>query len=129
VNERRKYRKRSDLHVTAVQLTLETDGFTYRKWGRVQRCKAGDWLVDSGVEVYTVDRESFARTYRAVQPGRYVKIGPVWAERTAAAGRVVTKEGVTEYRAGDYLVSNDEEGTDTYAIAGTLFEAMYDAID
>ena len=129
MNERRKYRKRGDLHVTAVQLTLDTDGFTYRKWGRVQRCKAGDWLVDNGVDVYTVDQESFARTYRAAGPGRYVKVGPVWAERTAAAGQVVTKEGVTEYRAGDYLVSNDEAGTDTYAVEGSIFDEMYDAAD
>jgi hypothetical protein len=129
VNKRRRYWKRSDLQVTAVQLTLDTDGFTYRKWGGVQRCKAGDWLVDNGEEVYTVDQESFARTYRAVQPGRYGKVAPVWAERATTAGQVVTKEGATEYRAGDYLVSNDEAGTDAYAVAGAVFEAMYDDVE
>jgi len=36
---------------------------------------------------------------------------------------------VTEYGAGDYLVSNDEDGTDTYAVEGALFEEMYDAVD
>jgi hypothetical protein len=32
--------------------------------GAEQRCKRGDWLVDNGGEVYTVDGDSFARTYR-----------------------------------------------------------------
>jgi acetylornithine deacetylase/succinyl-diaminopimelate desuccinylase-like protein len=35
--------------------------------------KAGDWLVDNGGDVYTVDAEVFARTYREVARGAYVK--------------------------------------------------------
>lgn len=50
--------------VVAVPLELETDGFTYEKWGSVQRCKAGDWVVNNGGDIYTVDRQTFERTYR-----------------------------------------------------------------
>ena len=126
---RRRYRKRPDAAVTAVRLALETDGFTYRKWGGEQRCKGGDWLVDDGGEVHTVDADSFARTYRQVSPGRYVKHVPVWAERTERAGSVATKEGVTRYEAGDYLVSNDPEGRDAYAVSRDRFESIYTAFD
>jgi hypothetical protein len=56
-------------------------GFSYRKWGTTQTCRRGDWLVDNGGDVYTVNRDSFARTYRRIAPGRYLKITPVWAER------------------------------------------------
>ena len=38
---------------------------------------------------------------------------------------VLTKEGVTHYRAGDYLVFNEEHGGDAYAVAAGKFEAMY----
>jgi hypothetical protein len=33
--------------VIAVRLDLETDGFSYRKWGDTQRCKAGDFIVSN----------------------------------------------------------------------------------
>ena len=46
--ERRQYRRKGQTTVVAVRLGLETDGFTYHKWGGAQRCKAGDWLVDNG---------------------------------------------------------------------------------
>ena len=48
MHRRLKYVKRSDQVVVAVQLALETTGFTYRKWGGVQTCKAGDWIVNNG---------------------------------------------------------------------------------
>lgn len=57
--------------MVAFQLDLDTDGFTYRKWGAEQRCKRGDWLVDNGGDCYTVGAEAFARTYRRVSPGAY----------------------------------------------------------
>ena len=126
MTDRAKYRKRADRQVTAVQLALETDGFSYRKWGGWQRCRAGDWLVENDGDVYTVNRESFAATYRQVQPGRYIKVAPVWAARAVAAGRIDTKEGATAYQAGDYLVSNEEIGTDAYAMTAETFESMYE---
>ncbi len=65
MNHRHRYRKKSDSYVIAVQLDLDTDGFTYRKWGGEQRCKIGDWIVDNRGDIYTVDGEVFARTYRS----------------------------------------------------------------
>jgi len=124
--QRRKYIKRKTQIVTAVQLDLETDGFTYRKWGGAQQCKRGDWLVNNNGDVYTVDRESFQRTYEATGPGAYVKTAPVWAEEASAAGEVRTKEGATHYEKGDYLVYNQADGGDAYAVKRGEFERMYE---
>lgn len=126
MSNRLKYIKRADQAVVAVRLALDMDGFTYRKWGGPQHCKAGDWIVDNHGDIYTVDGESFARTYRQVDAGRYVKATPVWAERAAAEGRIQTKEGTTEYRRGDYLVFNEEHGGDPYAVDAETFAGMYE---
>jgi hypothetical protein len=111
--------------VIAVRLALETDGLVYRKWGGEQRAKPGDWIVDNEGDVYTVDADVFARTYKQTAPGNYVKTTPVWAEKAQRAGGVKTKEGVTHYEAGDYVVSNNREGSDAYAISATTFESLY----
>ena len=123
---RDRYRKKSDQFIVAVRLALDTGGFTYRKWGGEQRCKPGDWLVDNAGEVYTIDADVFARTYRQVAPGRYVKTTPVWAERARAVGVVRTKEGESRYEEGDYLVYNCEDATDGYCMSAARFEAMYE---
>ena len=44
----------------------------------------------------------------------------------ATAGEVPTKEGATRYHPGDYLVSNEPSGGDSYAIAKPDFERMYE---
>lgn len=44
------------------------------------RREAGDWIMNIDGDVYTVDRETFARMYRAVGPGTDEKVAPVWAE-------------------------------------------------
>ena len=121
-----KYLKKKASRVAAVQLELETDGFTYQKWGGTQTCKAGDWIVNNDGEVYTVDRDTFARTYRSVGPGLYEKVAPVWAVRTSQPGQIATKEGVTHYKAGDYLVYNGADGKDGYATDAETFEKMYE---
>ena len=123
---RQRYVRRPDRPVVAVRLALETDGLVYRKWGGEQRAKSGDWIVDNDGDVYTVDANVFARTYRQTGPGTYVKTTPVWAERTQQAGEVKTKEGVTRYEAGDYLVSNHSDGSDEYAISAEKFEFLYE---
>ncbi len=125
MSERLKYVKRANQPVVAVQLALETAGFTYKKWGGIQRCKAGDWIVNNSGDVYTVDGDTFARTYRATGPGAYVKTIPVWAEVASTAGEVQTKEGATHYQAGDYIVYNEADGGDAYAMARADFERMY----
>src|SRR5438270_12360561 len=119
---RKRYVRRPDRPVAAVRLALETDGLVYRKWGGEQRAKPGDWIVDNDGDVYTVDAEVFARTYRQTGPGAYIKTTPVWAQHAPQAGSVKTKEGETHYEAGDYLVSNNEDGSDEYAMTAPKFE-------
>ena len=96
------------------------------KWGATQACKRGDWIVDNGGDVYTVDQATFDRTYRRVGPGTYLKTTPVWAEVATTPGSVATKEGVTHYDAGDYLVFNEESGGDAYAVSADKFTSMYE---
>ena len=124
-----KYRKKPDQYVTAVQLDLDSNGFEYRKWGSTQQCKAGDWLVSNNGDTYTIDRDTFTRTYRQLEPGKYLKTSPVWAKRTTTEGSVSTNEGESHYRAGDYLVYNNEDGSDAYCVSREKFEAMYEADD
>jgi len=109
----------------AVRLSLDTDGLTYRKWGAKQHAKRGDWVVDNDGEVYTVDARTFARTYKRIGVGAYVKRTPVWAEQAERSGHVKTKEGTTHYKAGDYLVSNRADGSDMYAMTANKFERLY----
>lgn len=124
-----RYVKKKASRVIAVQLDLDTGGFTYRKWGGTQTCKAGDWVVNNDGDVYTVDRDTFARTYRAVSPGLYEKVAPVWAEIAEHPGQITTKEGVTHYNAGAYLVYNEADGKDGYAVEAGTFEKMYKRAD
>ena len=76
---RRRYVRRADRPVAAVRLALNTDGLVYQKWGGEQRAKPGDWIVDNDGDVYSVDADVFARTYRQTATGAYVKTTPVWA--------------------------------------------------
>ena len=122
---RQRYVRRPDRPVVAIRLALDLQSFIYRKWDDEQRAKQGDWLVDNDGDVYTVDADSFARTYQRVGPGGYIKTTPIWAEKAAQAGSVKTKEGATHYEAGDYLVSNESDGSDAYAISAEKFEALY----
>ena len=126
MNTRQRYRRRPDQAVAAVQIQLETEGLRYRKWGHDQLAKPGDWLVDNVGDVYTIDAATFARTYRQVGRGAYVKSTPVWAEQAATSGSVATNEGHTAYAAGDWLVSNREDGGDAYAISAAKFETLYE---
>ncbi|MFL6547297.1 MAG: hypothetical protein ACJ8OJ_01295 [Povalibacter sp.] len=122
---RRRYLKKPSQYVTAVKLDLQTEGLIYRKWGGEQRAKRGDWLVDNDGDVYTVDARSFARTYKRLKPGVYLKTAPVWAEVAAADGTVETKEGKSRYRRGDYIVYNQKNGGDGYCVKASKFKAMY----
>ncbi len=121
-----KYTRRAHTAVTAVQLSLETDGFTYRKWGAVQTASQGDWLLNNGGDVYTVGQDVFAETYRSVGEGRYVKTQPVWARVADQDGQIQTKEGATHYEAGDMIVFNRENETDGYAMKAETFKRLYE---
>ncbi|MEA3292270.1 MAG: hypothetical protein U9Q71_08255 [Pseudomonadota bacterium] len=123
---RRRYRRQPHHQVTAARLDPDAEGVHYRKWGGLQRGKPGDWLVDNGDEIYTVDDGVFCRTYREIGQGGYVKTTPVWAEKTIGDGAVRTKEGISRYKAGDYLVSNDEDGRDVYCVSAGKFETLYE---
>lgn len=123
---RKRYRKKPNQFVTAVQVNLDVNEFAYRKWGGEQRCKQGDWLVDNDGDFYTVDAEVFAKTYQRLSPGVYLKTTPIYAEQATSAGRVKTKEGESEYRAGDYIVFNNPDGSDAYCISSEKFDAMYE---
>ena len=126
---RRKYKKKPTLFITAVQLDLDTEGFVYRKWGGEQVCKRGDWLVDNDGDKYTVSKETFAETYEFVSPGVYFKTAPVWAEVAEKAGRIQTQEGETAYEGGNYLVCNNEDGSDAYAMSAEKFKSMYELVE
>jgi hypothetical protein len=128
---RRRYIRRPDRPIVAIRLPLDTDGLRFHKWGSEQRAKPGDWLVDNDGDIYTVDAAVFARTYRPVDGTRgiYIKITPIWAERAEQAGSVRTKEGVTQYGAGDYIVSNSSDGSDQYAMPAHRFERLYTPAD
>jgi hypothetical protein len=125
MTERRKYRKKTDQRVVAVQLTLDTDGLVYRKWGGRQVAKRGDWLVDSAGDVYTVASDVFARTYKQLSVGVYLKTTPVWAQIATQPGSVKTKEGLSHYRKGDYIVYNEKDGSDGYCMTAAAFKSMY----
>ncbi|MCW2131650.1 hypothetical protein [Arthrobacter sp. VKM Ac-2550] len=129
MSELRSYRRRPDQYVVAVPLRLETQGLTYRKWGAEQHGKPGDWLVDNDGDIYTVDADVFTATYRQIRRGAYVKSAPVWAEVARESGSVATKEGRTHYNSGDYLVYNNEDGTDGYAMSAEKFESHYEPDD
>jgi len=122
----KRYVKRADQAVTAIQINLDIQGFSFQKWGSQQQCNKGDWLVDNGGNVYTVAEDSFAATYRSVSPGRYIKTAPVWAEIATCDGAIKTKEGKTHYVAGDYLVYNGENRQDGYSVTAEVFEKMYE---
>ena len=42
---------------------------------------------------------------------------------------MTTKEGQSRYGSGDYLVFNNEGGTDGYCMSAAKFEAMYERDD
>jgi hypothetical protein len=121
------YRRKEQTRVTAVRLDLDTEGFTHQKWGGTQRCKKGDWIVNSNSDTYTIDAETFQRTYRMVSRGLYEKIGSVWAEMASEGGAIQTKEGSTAYRKGDYLVFNDPARKDGYAMSPSKFHDLYES--
>ena len=125
----RKYRKKSGQFVVAVQLRLDTAGFTYQKWGGTQQCKAGDWVVDNDGEVYTIGAEQFEKTYTRTGDGTFAKNAPVWADRAITDGFLETAAGDQSYSSGDYLVSNSEDRTNVYSIEQNVFEKLYEPDD
>lgn len=121
-----KYTRKKGTTITAVKLDLDDcSGFNYQKWGGVQTCKQGDWIVCNQGETYTIDGETFAATYEKVSPGVYAKFGDVWAEQAENDGSIDTKEGASLYLKGDWLVYNNEDLTDGYCMGSEKFASLY----
>ncbi len=129
MSKRKHYKKRPNFNVTAVQLNLNFTGFSYHKWGGEQTCKAGDWLVNNGGDVYTVGDGYFKEHYLETSPGQFEKTVPVWAEIAETDGAISTLEGSTDYSAGDYLVYDRPSGGNAYAVKKRTFEKMYEVIE
>jgi len=125
----KKYRKRHKQSILAIQIKLDTPGFCYMKWGGEQKCHADDWLVNNNGDYYTISNDSFTKTYEEISPGHFAKTAPVWAYKASQAGTVKTTEGSTAYLAGDYLVANNPDGSDGYAVPRGDFENMYEEIN
>jgi hypothetical protein len=123
-----KYRRKQQTMVVAIRLDLDTDGLIYRKWGGTQQAKRGDWLVNNNGDVYTVDADTFARTYSELSRGIYEKTANVWARQAENSGIIKTKEGSTDYQPGDYLVFNNAGGEDGYAVTAERFHELYEPI-
>ena len=128
MSDLREYRRRDRTPVTATQLDLDMDGFTYRKWGGLQTATSGDWLVNREDEAYTVAREVFERTYRMISPGLYEKTTSIWACVAESDGTILTKEGETHYKVGDVIAFNDPGGKDGYAMTAGTFEELYEPV-
>lgn len=126
--KQKKYQKKEKQIVLALQINLDTEGLKYNKWGGEQQCQSGDWLVNNNGDCYTVNEESFDKTYTEIGPAQFVKTAPVWATQAIENGKVKTLEGFTEYVTGDYLVSNNLDGSDAYAVSKTKFETMYELV-
>ncbi len=124
----KKYSKRKDLTIIAVQLDLEVGFINYVKWGSSQHAKKNDWVVNNAGECYTIDNDSFNKTYKMVSPGVYYKVGNVWAQETVCAGHIETKEGFSNYFGGDYIVYNNEDLTDGYCMSAKKFKSMYEEV-
>lgn len=126
------YNRKKTPPVTAIQLAFSvpvgtTHLFKYQKWGDTQQCKPNDWLVRTNTgEVYTIDEQSFANTYTCISDNLYEKTVGVYAYQCEADGAISTKEGTTHYKAGDWVVFNDKELTDGYAIPDDKFRKLYE---
>ena len=111
--------------VQAIQINMPMQ---YIKWGGYQDANVGDWLLSKGGDTYTCDKQVFAETYRPL-PGRegwFFKVAEVDAVRVEADGAVETIEGASEYKAGDYIVTNP--GGDQYPVSADKFDALYQPV-
>lgn len=122
----KKYKKKARQAIHAIQIDLDLISFNYRKWDDIQTCKSGDWLVENNGDVYTIDQQVFADTYRQTGPASYQKVAPVWARQVDEDGSVKTKEGRSHYRAGDYIVANHEDASDAWCMSPEKFDSMYE---
>lgn len=55
---------------------------------------------------------------------KYRKIEPVWAQQTRSDGEIATPEGVMQYHAGDYIVT-DRDRTHFWPVRRDIFERTH----
>lgn len=112
--------------VPVQAIRLADISITYEKWGGLQHADIGDWLLSKEGEVYTCAAAVFADTYQPLpeRPGWFVKVAYVEAEEATEGGAVETLEGLSTYRAGDFLVVNP--GGDRYCVEREKFLRLYD---
>ena len=122
----KRYRKKEGLYVIAIQLDLDFDYFKYKKWDGIQTCKRNDWIINNSGDIYTVDNNVFQRTYKNIGLGIYTKTTNIWAKQTTKKGKIKTKEGESVYFPGDYIIFNDESGSDSYCISKKKFNELYE---
>lgn len=84
----------------AIQLQSGTTGFSYHKWVTSQSCKPGDWIVKNAFDMYTVDENSFSRSYRAASLSCHRIFSPVRASMVGLGCTNESKEGFTQCQAG-----------------------------
>ena len=115
-------RYRGTAVVRAVRLTAPRVWRTGR--GSELSAAAGDWLVSDGAEEWTVAAEVFARSYRALPDGRYVKDADVWAVRADRAGEVSTLEGPVRNEAGDWVLRGVDG--ELWTVTDAYFRSHYE---
>jgi hypothetical protein len=71
------------------------------------------------------------RAFTGSKIGNVIVQGCDWSKikRTRVTTPLSIKVTVTAYEAGDYLVYNNEDGTDAYAMKPASFKSMYEAAD
>ena len=116
---------RRAIPVTAIQLDFDNVTLTYHKWGNDQKAVSGDWIVNNYGDVIAVNREIFARSYRAIGNGQFLQTGHVWVKQTIEPGTLQTKNGKINYQAGDHLVFNDPEGNHGIVVKANVFSEYY----
>jgi hypothetical protein len=96
--------------------------------GAPMQAEAGDWeLTDDSGGRWTVQPETFARSYRRLLDGRYAKVERVNAVQLTSELQVPTAEGVSPARAGDWLL-RDADGA-VWPVPDETFRARYRPVD
>jgi PGDYG protein len=109
-------------HRLVAALTWRTDR------GAPMRAEPGDWeLTDEQGNRWTVEPETFARSYRRQPDGRYAKHELVDAVQLTYPLEVPTTEGVSTARIGDWLL-RDAAGA-VWPVPDQQFRVRYRPVD
>lgn len=121
----RRYKRKGNEVVIAIQLDLDTEGFSYQKQGAERRCNAQDWLLSDRSGTYAVDDSTFARAFEEIGVGQYTMVGIVRAKVSDSAGHIRVGQRKVPHEPGDYLVWDESTQSIGYAVPKDWFEASY----